>query len=326
MHVFFCLSVALPQDVDALMSIEGFRSLNEDIQTIINKSEHVKKAKSEKEELTPKEKKQLTDEEKEYKSKRKMIQEKLIKFATRVPVFMYLTDYREYSLQDVITQFEPELFRKVTGLKVKDFELLVSLNVFNESLMNDAVYKFKRYEDASLTYTGVDRHKGENIGLYSTVVSKEEYDAMAGLLNDSMEAPLVDIHDLPDRPVFVNQFAPDEEEEEPEIIPIRRLEPTAKAAEGPIVPFQPITPTYRPAFVPPKATTPATKPAPAPQMDLSGVRRGSIVIHKAFGEGTVIKIENGKTGQAYIHVVFDKTERSFGFPGAFYDGYLRAKE
>ena len=30
--------------------------------------------------------------------------------------FMYLTDYREYSLQDVITQLEPELFRKVTGL------------------------------------------------------------------------------------------------------------------------------------------------------------------------------------------------------------------
>ena len=66
---------------------------------------------------------------------------------------MYLTDYREYSLKDVITQLEPELFKKVTGLDVKDFELLVSLNVFNEALMNDAIYKFKRYEDASLSYT-----------------------------------------------------------------------------------------------------------------------------------------------------------------------------
>ena len=51
----------------------------------------------------------------------------------------------------------------MTGLNVKDFELLVSLNVFNEALMNDAVYKFKRYEDASLSYTGIDRHAGESI-------------------------------------------------------------------------------------------------------------------------------------------------------------------
>ena len=111
-----------------------------------------------------------------------MIQEKLIKFATRVPVFMYLTDYREYSLKDVITQLEPELFKKVTGLNVKDFELLVSLNVFNEALMNDAVYKFKRYEDASLSYTGIDRHAGESIGLYSTVLTRQDYDMMAGQL------------------------------------------------------------------------------------------------------------------------------------------------
>jgi repressor of nif and glnA expression len=62
-------------------------------------------------ELTPKEKKELTEEEKEYKSKRKLIQEKLIKFATRIPAFMYLTDFRENTLQDVITKLEPDLFR-----------------------------------------------------------------------------------------------------------------------------------------------------------------------------------------------------------------------
>ena len=53
---------------------------------------------------------ELTDEEKEYKSKRKLVQEKLIKFATRIPAFMYLTDFRENTLQDVITKLEPELF------------------------------------------------------------------------------------------------------------------------------------------------------------------------------------------------------------------------
>ncbi len=167
--------------MDALMNIEGFRSLNQDIETIINKSEAVKKAKREANdrELTPTEKKELTEAEKEYKSKRKLIQEKLIKFATRIPIFMYLTDYRERTLRDVITKLEPGLFKRVTGLEVKDFELLVSLNVFNSALMNDAVYKFKRYEDASLSYTGINRHEGEDIGLYDTVLKPQEYTSRA---------------------------------------------------------------------------------------------------------------------------------------------------
>lgn len=163
--------------MNALMNIEGFRSLNQDIETIINKSEAVKKAKRDTNdrEMTPAEKKELTKAEKEYKSKRKMIQEKLIKFATRIPIFMYLTDYRERTLRDVITKLEPGLFKRVTGLEVKDFELLVSLNVFNSALMNDAVYKFKRYEDASLSYTGINRHAGQDVGLYDTVLSEREY-------------------------------------------------------------------------------------------------------------------------------------------------------
>ena len=167
------------QAMQALMRIEGFRNLNQEIETIINKSEAVKKAKKEANdrELSPSEKKQLTEEEKEYKSLRKKIQEKLIKLATRIPVFMYLTDYRERTLRDVITQLEPGLFKKVTGLTVKDFELLVSLGVFNSYLMNDAVYKFKRYEDPSLIYTGINRHEGEHIGLYDTVLRRSEYRA-----------------------------------------------------------------------------------------------------------------------------------------------------
>lgn len=160
-----------PEAMRALMNIEGFRNLNSDIETIINKSEHVKKTKKEKgDDLSASEKKRLTEEEKEFKSKRKEIQDKLIKFATRIPVFMYLTDFREYCLRDVIEQLEPTLFRKVTGLTLKDFSLLVSLGVFNSELMNDAVYKFKRYEDSSLEYTGIDRHTGSVVGLWDTAI------------------------------------------------------------------------------------------------------------------------------------------------------------
>jgi len=169
--------------LNALMRIEGFRSLNQDIETIINKSDAVKKTKEKANDkpLSAKEKKQLSEQEKEMKSLRKQIQEKLIKFATRVPVFMYLTDYRERSLKDVITELEPDLFKKVTGLDKKDFSLLVSLGVFNSGLMNDAVYKFKRYEDASLSYTGIEKRWNESVGLYDTVLSAEDYQRLANV-------------------------------------------------------------------------------------------------------------------------------------------------
>lgn len=162
--------------MEALMSIEGFRSLNQEIETIINTSESIRKVKEKANEgdLTKVERKQLTEEEKQRKTLRKRVQEKLIKLATRIPVFMYLTDYRESKLKDIITQLEPGLFKKVTNLSVEDFELLVKLNVFNSSHMNDAVYKFKRYEDASLSYTGVNKHEGENIGLYDTVLKTHD--------------------------------------------------------------------------------------------------------------------------------------------------------
>jgi hypothetical protein len=88
---------------------------------------------------------------------------------------MYLTDFRENTLQDVITKLEPDLFQTVTGLTVEDFHLLVRLRVFNTEQMNQAVFAFRRYEDASLRYTGIESHEGLiHYGLYNTVVAREE--------------------------------------------------------------------------------------------------------------------------------------------------------
>jgi hypothetical protein len=164
-----------PEAMAAVERIEGWRALGDNIiETIINKSEKVKelKDKAKQRKLSEKQMKQLSDEEKDFKSKRKLVQEKLIKFATRIPAFMYLTDFRENTLQDVITKLEPELFLGVTGLTVKDFHLLVRLKVFNTEQMNQAVFAFRRYEDASLRYTGIESHDGlTNYGLYDTVVA-----------------------------------------------------------------------------------------------------------------------------------------------------------
>ncbi len=267
--------------MDALMSIEGFRSLNTEINDIIIASEKVRKAKAKGEKLTPKEKKELSAEEKEYKSKRKLIQEKLIKFATRIPVFMYLTDFREYSLRDVITQLEPGLFKRVTGLDVKDFELLVSLGVFNGALMNDAVYKFKRYEDSSLNYTGVDRHEGLAVGGYDTVLTREEFERLFGAQQISVFETAQTSDDLP-------------EIDKATTVPITRQ----------------------------KTTTVIPLPRPQkPTIDLSNVRVGESVKHKAFGDGIVIELTADR-----IFIMFGKVEKVFLFPTAFENGFLSVGE
>ena len=345
--------IANKEAMDALMKIEGFRSLNSDIETIIAKSEKVKKAKKEgTKDLTPKQKKELSDEEKEYKSKRKQIQEKLIKFATRIPVFMYLTDYRERCLKDVITQLEPGLFKKVTGLSVKDFELLVSLGVFNDSLMNDAVYKFKRYEDASLSYTGINRHDGEDRGGWDTVLSDADYNKMFTLQQASMEAPAPAPDDLPAKPYFT----PDEDEPKP--APAKK--PAPQPAK-PIISYGGFTPktntaqntqasgskihkpsnSYTPCpvsgtpgnFTPRPVSSsgsigavkpsfglnsqPAAQPKPPAKVDVSKIKVGVKVKHKAFGVGTVAAIQPDM-----VTVRFGSVEKKFLLPAAIVQGYL----
>ena len=142
-------------------------------------------------------------------------------------------------------------------MDIKDFELLVSLGVFNDALMNDAVYKFKRYEDASLSYTGLNRHDGENRGGWDTVISDDDYSTMFSLQQASMEAPAPPL--------------PDVATESPKAVEI----PPRPAAPQSVV---------RQAAVPESEKK---------QIDTSGIKVGSILRHKAFGVGTVKNIEGG---------------------------------
>ena len=292
--------------MQALMNIEGFRSLNQDIQTIINKSEKVKKAKKDGEKLTPKEKKELTDEEKEYKSLRKQIQEKLIKFATRVPIFMYLTDYRERCLKDVVTQLEPGLFKKVTGLDVKDFEMLCSIGVFNAGLMNDAIFKFKRYEDSSLTYTGINRHENEEVGGWDTVIKREEYERLFYNQQATMEAPKAAA------PTFtVSVSEPDEK-----IVATPQPKPQPEAKQSNFVTA---------AYGIKSPASPAAKPAETKEdtFDYSKVQIGVTVNHKVFGDGTITWIDKARK---YLRVQFSVGEKTFTMGTAFTQGFLSLKE
>ncbi len=272
---------------NALMRIEGFRSLNEDITTIINKSEKVKKAKKSGGNLSPKEKRELSGDEKEYKEKRKQIQQKLIKFATRIPIFMYLTDYREKCLKDVVTQLEPQLFKRVTGLEVADFEMLCTMNLFNANLMNDAIFKFKRYEDASLSYAGPGMHEGKDVGGWDTVLRQEEYRKLFYRQQRSM--------------VKEDSASFDDEE-----APAGSLVAEESAA-------------YRD-----RSEEESQAPATPSAVSFSAPSVGSIVFHETLGQGTVKRID--KRGK-YICVNFPSCgERRFLLLESFRKGVLRSKE
>jgi len=270
--------------------------LNNDLTTIINKSEAVKKAKKENPTPTQKEKKEISAEEKEMKSKRKQIQEKLIKFATRIPVFMYLTDYRERCLKDVITQLEPGLFKKVTGLSVEDFNMLCSLGVFNAPLMNDAIFKFKRYEDASLTYTGVNKHSADEVGGWDTTIRKTQYEK----LFYNQQSSMMDV----DYTAYseVSETRPIDNE-----VVVRKPQPQSK----PIVSSSPVN---QPKMAPqPVQTEKDIKER------LEGLMVDSIVHHKKFGKGTVVKIDKSAK---FIHIKFVLGEKKFVYPDAFLMGFL----
>lgn len=283
-----------PEAMRALMNIEGFRNLNSDISTIINKSEAIKNAKKKKTEASQQEKKELSDEEKEIKSKRKQIQEKLIKFATRIPVFMYLTDYRERCLKDVITQLEPGLFKKVTGLSVEDFNMLCSLGVFNAPLMNDAIFKFKRYEDASLTYTGINRHAADEVGGWDTTIRKAQYEKLFYNQQSSMLSEDYDSYSKDEASISGSSIIIEPEQTEP-----MKTEPSS-APSSETVPQQGQTETDV-------------------RILLDRLQAGSTVTHKKFGKGEVVKFNSN---EKYLYVRFIVGEKKFIFPDAFLMGFL----
>lgn len=163
--------------LNILEKIEGFRNIKEDVESLAKGGKSKEKREKEpKQEIEKEEDEETAQEKKERDSKRKEYQKKLMQFATRIPIFMYLSEYCEHTLRDVITKLETELFEKVTGITQSDFEKLEKVGLFNGTKMDAAMFGFKRFEDSSLSYTGIDRHEDETqIGLANTVVDKDEF-------------------------------------------------------------------------------------------------------------------------------------------------------
>ena len=182
--------------------------------------------------------------------------------------------------------------------------MLCTLGVFNAPLMNDAIFKFKRYEDSSLTYTGINRHACDEVGGWDTTIRKSQYERL-----------------------FYNQQSSMSEVDEEAYTQISEhtTEPRV-AVKTPVksVVVQPKPVVSQPA----KPSTPAptklveTEEAEDLKMRLERIEAGDIVYHKKFGKGEVVKINKN---EKFIYVKFMLGEKKFMFPGAFLDGFLEVE-
>ena len=169
------LSAALehPGLLETLEQIEDFRALVNNAEKIVTKTKQLKKAKREKGG-------KLDDEEKKEQSEtaklRKEVREKLQKFLAKIPVFMFVTEFREEALKHVIESLDSALFERVTGLTVEDFKLLSDLGLFNAQHMNHAIYQFKSFETASLHYADADTEDSGSakVGLWNRTIDVAE--------------------------------------------------------------------------------------------------------------------------------------------------------
>ncbi|MGW9111873.1 DEAD/DEAH box helicase [Microbacterium sp. NPDC055683] len=160
-----------PDLLKTLEQMEAFRGLAQDVQKVVTSTKKLKAVKRDKPKLTDAERK----EQDKTRKLRAEIREKLQKFLAKVPVFMYLTDFREEALVHVIRSLDPALFERVTGLTIPDFELLADIGVFNAERMNAAIYQFRQFESASLRYANVGEavEGGRQVGLWDDSVFVE---------------------------------------------------------------------------------------------------------------------------------------------------------
>ena len=193
----------------------------------------------------------------------------------------------------------------MTGLEVKDFELLVSLNVFNGSLMNDAIFKFKRYEDSSLSYTGVNKHEGEDVGGWDTVIKRDEYETL--FYNQQ--------YTLTSGGFGEGGYIIDSTGNNNEIAAESKYKPEAlvDGNKNKITKNNLVTSAYgikHPSEL-------QSKKMDAPKIDTSNISKGSVLRHKSFGIGEIIEIKNGM-----MTVRFGKAEKRFQFPQSIENGFF----
>lgn len=169
--------------VDQLEQMEDFRTLREDAGRILAQSKKLKKPKpagSDGDDNDPNDDEELKKGRKARREQVDNLRTKLLKLVQRIPVFMFLTDFRESALVHVIESLDTQLFERVTGLTLDNFHELSAIGVFQPAMMNEAIWQFRLFERASLSYLGgstaAPSEPGTQVGLWSTTVDLADLD------------------------------------------------------------------------------------------------------------------------------------------------------
>ncbi len=131
---------------EALSRIEAFRNLRDHARRVVNSDDTLKELRRKRRKPDAAARKARGEADK----RRRKLRERLLRFLCKVPLFLYLTDFREESLYDVIHRVETRLFVKVTGLELEHFDQLCEIGVFNERALNSSIHAFRRQEAVHL--------------------------------------------------------------------------------------------------------------------------------------------------------------------------------
>lgn len=154
--------------VSRLEEIEDFRNLRQDASKIIAQSQKIRGSKRRANgTVEDNESPEVKAARKTKREQVKTLRAKLLKFVQAIPVFMYLTDFREEALVDVIESLDTQLFERVTGLSLEDFHMLSKSGVFHPAHMNEAIWQFRLFERASLDYLRIlNADNSDSLGLW----------------------------------------------------------------------------------------------------------------------------------------------------------------
>lgn len=157
-----------------LEQMEDFRNLRQEASKIISNSQKVRTAKKPQNGGPAIDDPEIDKARKAKREQVKTLRSKLKKFVQAVPVFMYLTDFREEALVHVISSLDTQLFERVTGITLADFHKLSDIGVFHPDHMDEAIWQFRLFERASLNYLGFSEDDEEEVkvGLWNKSVIK----------------------------------------------------------------------------------------------------------------------------------------------------------
>lgn len=144
--------------------------------------------------------------------------------------------------------------------------------------MNQGIFGFRKYENSSLNYTGIDKHEGEAVGGWDTVLRREEYEA----LYSKQQATVTDLSDA--------IISATETKTAPDSSASSKIDITS--AEKTVNPEKQEKPQIDWAHI------------------LADVGVGTTVKHKLFGEGTISKMDKAKN----IFMLNSKRRKAICFP------------